>query len=192
MSTQFQWVFDNAESINFNRRAIVAQTTTRSGITRTASRGGQIWRFEVSMPEGMSWTAARPYIEGIDAADRFTPNLIQINNPGYNSWLTTSQTGLATTQGTWTNGNRVVTLGHQLAIGDIVQLGTGYIYSITGVSSGSATLNRPVIDADGSGTVTIGPGVTWTLLCSELPQWNIFARDQVSWSGPFRFTEVMI
>ena len=190
MSTQFQWVFDNAATINFNRRAIVAQTTTRSGITRTASRGGQIWRFEVKMPDGMNWQQARPYIEGIDQADRFTPNLIQINNAGYNSWLTPSLTGVTSTSGSWTQGTRVVSFANTLDVGDIVQLGTGHIYSVTGVS-GSTTLNRPVLDATGSGTVTVGPGVTWTLLCSELPQWTIMARDQVQWDGVFKFTEVM-
>ena len=183
-------MFDNAATINFNRRAIVAQTTTRSGITRTASRGGQIWRFEVKMPDGMSWQQARPYIEAIDQADRFTPNLIQINNAGYNSWLTPSLTGTTITTGSWTQGTRVISLSANVAVGDILQLGTGHIYSVTGVS-GTVTLNRPVLDATGSGTVIVGPGVTWTLLCSELPQWTIMARDQVSWSGPFQYTEVM-
>jgi|TARA_R110000796_G_scaffold78978_1_gene175913 hypothetical protein len=31
---------------------------------------------------------------------------------------------------------------------------------------------------------------TWTVICVEFPEWTIFARDQVSWSGAFVFYEV--
>lgn len=31
---------------------------------------------------------------------------------------------------------------------------------------------------------------TWTVICVQFPEWTIFARDQVSWSGPFVFYEV--
>jgi hypothetical protein len=30
----------------------------------------------------------------------------------------------------------------------------------------------------------------YTIICVDFPQWTIFARDQVGWSGPFRFVEV--
>lgn len=32
---------------------------------------------------------------------------------------------------------------------------------------------------------------SWTVLCIDFPQWTIFARNQVSWSGPFVFVEVV-
>lgn len=32
---------------------------------------------------------------------------------------------------------------------------------------------------------------TYTVRCVEFPEWTIFARDQVSWSGPFVFQEVL-
>lgn len=32
---------------------------------------------------------------------------------------------------------------------------------------------------------------TYTVRCIEFPEWTIFARDQVSWSGPFVFIEVL-
>lgn len=191
MSTQFQWVFDNAETINFNRRAVVASTTTRSGIVRTATRGGQIWRFEVKLPDGISWTTARPYIEAIDAADKFTTGLVQINNSGYNTWLTKSLTGISSTTGSWTLGSKVVTTVATLSAGDIIQLGSGKVYSVVSSVGTTTTVNRPVLDSTGSGTITIGPGVTWQVYCVDLPQWTIFSRDQVSWSGPFIFYEVV-
>ena len=32
---------------------------------------------------------------------------------------------------------------------------------------------------------------TYTVRCTTFPEWTIFARNQVSWSGPFIFTEVL-
>jgi hypothetical protein len=31
---------------------------------------------------------------------------------------------------------------------------------------------------------------TYTVRCVEFPEWTLFARNQVSWSGPFVFVEV--
>jgi len=37
----------------------------------------------------------------------------------------------------------------------------------------------------------VNPGTdeTYTVLCVEFPEWTIFARNQVSWSGPFVFQQ---
>lgn len=40
----------------------------------------------------------------------------------------------------------------------------------------------------------VDPGVSeedYEVICVQFPQWTIFARDQVSWSGPFVFVEVV-
>ncbi len=37
----------------------------------------------------------------------------------------------------------------------------------------------------------IDPLESINIICVELPQWTIFARDQVSWSGAFIFYEVL-
>lgn len=39
----------------------------------------------------------------------------------------------------------------------------------------------------------VNPGVNekYTVRCVDFPQWTIFARNQVSWSGPFVFVEVI-
>ena len=67
-------------------------------------------------------------------------------------------------------------------------------------------LAKPYIDAIEAagrhtpGTVTITPAtygawftttptVTYTVICTNLPQWNVFARNQVSWDGAFEFIE---
>ena len=202
-TTAFQYVFNNAESINFNRKAVVASTTTRSGIVRTASRGGQIWRFEVKLPDGIRWSDARGYIEKIDAADRYTDGNVQINNAGYNSYLTTYQGNCAgNPAASWVQGATSITLtsgqaasGFNFKAGDIIQLGSsGKVYSVTAdvaYNSNSVPVNRPILDATGSGTLVKGPNVTWNVICQDLPQWTIFSRDQVSWSGPFVFSEVV-
>ena len=83
----YQWVFDNAESVSINRRKVVGQTITRSNVVRAVGRGGQAWRFEVKMPDGMLWDEARPYIEAIDQADKVYEALVKMNNPGYTPWL---------------------------------------------------------------------------------------------------------
>jgi hypothetical protein len=205
-TTAFQYVFDNAESISINRRSTTAQTISRNNTVRTVSRGGNVWRFEVALPAGIRWSEARPYIEAIEAADRFTAGTVQINNSGYNSWLTNYQGSAVSTTGFYaqvTNGyanatitaNPTVSGAYKFKAGDIVQVGTtGNVYSVTtnvAYNSNDITFNRPVLDTTGNVALTVGPAVTWTVICTEMPRWSIFARDQVSWSGPFVFYEVV-
>jgi hypothetical protein len=82
----FQWVFNNAESISINKRAVVGQTITRNQTVRAVSRGAAIRRFTVKLPD-MRWSDVATYIQALDAADKFTKETIQINNSGYNSWM---------------------------------------------------------------------------------------------------------
>jgi hypothetical protein len=39
--------------------------------------------------------------------------------------------------------------------------------------------------------VAPGSNLTYTVRCIEVPTWTLFARNQVSWSGEFVFTEVL-
>ena len=207
-TTAFQYVFDNAESISFDRRAVTAQTISRDNTVRTVSRGGQTWRFTVRLPDGIRWSDARPYIEAIDAADRYTTGNVQLSNAGYTSWLNAYRGSAATTTGFYANvntgwanatitANPAVVSGYKFRAGDIVQVGTaGNVYSITSdvaYNSNVVTFNRAVRDITanvGSNVaLTVGPAVTWTVICTQLPTWSIFARDQVSWSGEFVFYE---
>lgn len=41
------------------------------------------------------------------------------------------------------------------------------------------------------GNVNPGTDETYTVRCVDFPEWTIFARDQVSWSGSFAFVEVL-
>jgi hypothetical protein len=130
---------------------------------------------------------------------------VQLNNAGYNSWLTPYQgtaANPAAIAASWTQGGNTITLtsgqaasGYNFRAGDVLQLGTsGRVYSVVAdvaFGSNTVTLNRAVIDATGSGTLITGVNVTWSVICTELPKWTIFARDQVSWSGNFVFFEDM-
>ena len=204
-TTAFQWIFDRAQTISVDKRAVVAQTQTRDQTVRAISRGGQVWRFDVRLPDGLIWTDARPYLEGIDRADRFTPTQIQINTPGYANWLYAYQgdcAGRAGWTGSWTQGATTMTLTstpaatqYRLRANDLIQLGSGHVYSVVSdVAAGAATatLNRPIIDATGSGTIAVGPDVTWTVICTAMPAWTIQRRNQISWSGSFHFVESMV
>jgi hypothetical protein len=41
------------------------------------------------------------------------------------------------------------------------------------------------------GNIDPGTDNTYQVICVDFPQWTIFSRDQVSWSGAFRFVEVV-
>jgi hypothetical protein len=207
-TTAFQYIFDNAAQISINKRAVVAQSITRDQTVRTVSRGGQVWRFDVTMPSGMLWSEARPYIEAIDAADRFTTGQVQINNSGYNSWLMPYQGNSANTTGfaaDVTQGTNTITLtssptttsGYKFKTGDLIQLGSsGKVYSVASnvaYNSNTVTLNRPVLDSTATGvSLVVGPSVTFNVVCLEIPNWVISQRNVVSWSGSFKFTEALV
>jgi hypothetical protein len=208
MTTAFQYIFDNAETISIDRKAVVAQTVTRDQTVRTISRGGKVWRFDVKLPDGIAWSSARPYIESIDYADRYTVGTVQINNAGYNAWLTNYQGTSANSTGFYANytlGATTLTLvtsptttsGYKFRRGDVVQLGTNNrVYTVAAdvaYNSNSVTVNRPILDATATNVnLIVGPNVTWSVVCTELPTWTIFSRDQVSWSGSFKFVEYML
>lgn len=124
----FQWIFDNAESVSINNRALVGQTITRNQTVRATSRGPGIWKFTVTLPNGMEWNKVASYIAAIDTADRFTTETVAFTNTGYTSWI------------------------H----------------------------NGPLTS-----------GQSWEVICTQMPEWTISGRNQVSWSGPFVFYEVV-
>lgn len=204
MTTAFQTVIDYAESISINKTRKVAQTTSRDGVVRSTSLGGQTWEFEVKMPDGIPWTTMRPLIEKIEALDRTTTGTIRINKAGH-SWINGYQGNFASTgsiTASYSTGNTitiisspVLSTGFKFRSGDLVQLGTnGKVYSVVDDVTPAqtvVTLNRPVRDNTGTHQLIVGQAVSWQVICVELPRWEIFARNQVRWSGPFRFAEVV-
>ena len=203
-TTAFQTVIDYAESISINKRGVVSQTTSRDQTVRSTSRGGQVWRFDVKLPDGIPWQTLRGPIEAIENADRYTNANISLNTTGTLDWFMKYQGNSASTVGfvgTATQGNVTLTLtaspattsGNKFLAGDLIQLGTtGKVYSVVNnvaFNSNVVTLNRPVLDSTGSKTLTVGPNVIFKVICVSLPNWTIFSRDQVSWDGNFTFYE---
>lgn len=204
MTTAFQKVIDYAESISINKRGVVSQTISRDQTVRSTSRGGQVWRIDVKMPDGIAWQTLRGPIEAIENADRYTSANISLNTSGTLDWFMKYQGNSVSTTGfvgTATQGNVTLTLtaspttssGHKFRAGDLIQLGTtGKVYSVVSdvaFNSNVVTLNRPVLDSSGSKTLVVGPNVIFKVICTNLPNWTIFARDQVSWDGTFTFYE---
>jgi hypothetical protein len=204
MTTAFQTVIDLAESISINKLKKVGQTISRDGVVRSTSLGGQYWEFEVKLPDGMPWTTMRPLIERMEGLDRTQQGVIRINKAGH-SWLTGYQGNYSTVASivaNYTSSNTVnivsgpvLNSGFRFRAGDLIQLGTsGRVYSVADdvpANSTTVTLNRPVRETAGNYTLLVGQAVSWNVICVDFPQWTVFARDQVSWSGAFRFVEVV-
>jgi hypothetical protein len=206
-TTAFQTIIDYAESISINKRGIVSQTISRDQTVRSTTRGGQVWRFDVKMPDGIAWTDLRGSIEALENADRHTNGNISLNTTGTLDWFMNYQGDSISTTGfvgNVTQGNVNLTLtasptttsGYKFRAGDLIQLGSGAkVYTVTSdvaYNSNSVTLNRPVIDATGSKTLIVGPNVVFKVICTQFPNWTIFARNQVSWDGTFTFYEDLI
>lgn len=204
MTTAFQTVIDYAETLSINKKRKVAQTTSRDGTVKSTSLGGQVWEFEVKLPDGPAWTTFRPLIERMEALDRTTVGTIQINKAAH-SWISGYQGNLTNITGvnvSYTSGNTVtitsgatLASGYRFRSGDLIQLGTsGSVYSVVDdvlFNQNTVTLHRPVREAAGSYLLKIGQNVTWNVICVQFPNWTLFARDQVSWSGPFVFAEAI-
>jgi len=201
----FQTVVDNAETISIERKAVVASTQSRNGTVRTVSRGGSVWQFTVKLPDGPRWTDYRQTVSLIEKSDRYTSETIQFNNTGH-SWIFGYQGNSVNYTGftaTWTQGATTITLtaspttssGFKFRAGDIIQLGTtGKVYTVAAdvaFNSNTVTLHRPIIDSTGTGSLRVAENCQFTVICKEFPNWTLMARDQISWSGPFVFVEVL-
>jgi hypothetical protein len=203
----FQWIIDRAESISIDRQDIVGQTITRNQTVRATSRGAGVWKFTVKVPDGISWTELRPYISQSEKLGRTTVAPISINATGH-SWISKYQGNSVNSTdfvASITTGSATITLttspttssGYKFRAGDFIQLGsTGRVYTVAAdvaFNSNTVTLHRAVIDATATGVaLRVGPNCSWNVICTDFPQWQMFSRDQISWTGPFVFYESMV
>lgn len=204
----FQWIFDNAETISINKRAVVAQSITRGNRVKASKIGGQTWRFDVKLPDGMRWSDWRGYIEAHEALDMYTTANVSISNTGY-SYINGYQgdsgnivvkylSDVNPTTLTITSGDSITSGEYYFKRGDWLQLGTtGHVYSVTAdVAHDSANIivNRPVIETASNVTTyttQLGQAVTFNVICVAMPNWTLFGYDQVQWDGVFTFYEVV-
>jgi len=201
--SDFQWVFDNAESISVDRNPIVGQSITRNQTVRSVSRGSGIWKFTVKMPDGFQWTVARPYVSKLEALGKFSTGTIQLNTTGQ-GWIAQYQGNSVNTTGfycTAVNGASSITLttspttssGYKFRAGDLIQIGsTPTVYTVASdcvYNSNTVNLNRAVETAGTNLNLKVGPAVTWTVVCTALPSWTLVDYNRVAWNGTFTFYE---
>jgi hypothetical protein len=202
----FQWIIDNAETVSIDRRQIVASTQARDGTVRAVSRGGQAWKFVVKLPDGPKWTDYRQQISITEKLDKVTTGTFKFSDTGHR-WLVGYQGNSANYTGfvaSATKNSPTLTLttspstssGFKFRAGDFIQLGnSGKVYTVAAdvpFNSNTVTLHRPVLDATASYTLRVAENCEWTVICTQFPQWTLFARDQISWDGPFIFVENLV
>lgn len=202
----FQYIFDNAAQIRMDTHPVVAQSRTRSNVVKSVERGGDTWRFIVTMPQGQKWSEVRSKIALIEALGKTTSDTIQINNAGYNDWLTAYQGDSDVTAGfqvntisgktcqisTYGAGHNLTASEYTFKAGDLIQLGSGHTYKVAAdviYPATTVTLNRTIIESDATYSINIGPACSFTVKCTTLPAWIIFDRDLVQFNGQFVFEE---
>jgi hypothetical protein len=209
----FQWIIDNAESISLVKRPVVSQTVSRDQRIRTVSRGGNVWKFAVKMPDTMLWSSSRGYLEYNESA-LLAPQTINFAKSSYD-WITKYR-GDATTTTTMTFkyttaqaasdttkfelGNVPGATGSTVfRAGDLVQAtGSNYVYSVasTVVKSATTTLvsvHRSILNTPSATAVIlkVGPAVAWQVICTSMPTWTLIGKDLISINGSFEFQEVI-
>jgi len=199
----FQWIFDKASNLSINKQPTVAQSVTRNNRVSAVVKGGDTYRFTVTMPAGLPYEENRSYIEAYEALGRYTVDPVSIpqsyitgyrgvatNTTGWTAYVSATQPAKIHSISpvvTPTNGDKI------LAAGDYVQLGTGNTYTVVEDvvwPNSTATLHRNIHET-GAVTLTLGSAVTWDVICTSMPAWNIFDYNLVNWQGEFVFYEVV-
>jgi hypothetical protein len=202
----FQWIMDSATALSIDGRGVVAATTTRENVIRSVSRGGRVWKFNVTPSPGKTYTESRPYLARLDQMDRITIADINFNHAGFENiigylgngtggFTVVVPAGTSVTTCTITAGS--LPSGYVCRAGDWLQIGaTGSVYQVvTDPAAGNGatvTLNRPIDEAAGSYTGYFGANVTWSVVCVQRPVWQLVpagANMLVNWSGDFVFYE---
>lgn len=201
MTTAYQEVFDRATSLSINKRRKVSQTQSRSGVIKTTSVGGQVWEFEVRLPDGPRFSDYRSIIQDMETLDRVNTGEVSIPQSyiaGTVGGLGVSGTiNVAATQGgtSLTVNTNTSDSNFRLKKGDYIQLGTsGKVYAVTNDQAsltGVIGVHRPLLDVTANYDLVIGTNVVWDVICVQWPNYTIFGYDQVSWSGPFIFVEAI-
>jgi len=212
-----QNIINGAQQIEIDRRRMVGQSISRSQRIKTAERStGQPWKFKVTPPAQLPWTASRGVIEVIDLNDRVNEYTISLNdNPGMN-YITAYQGEMSQVQldaltiSTSTTSTLVLTTlptTSSTAVlfkpGDIIQPeNSRYPYSVTSEvlrgssSTVSVPLNRAIITSEGINLMTqgvkVGNSATWKVIVTGLPTYTLIPMRQVQYTGDFELVEKII
>ena len=74
----FQWIIDGAETLSLDKKQMIGQTETRSGVIRSVSRGVMPVRITVKYPDGPRWSDIKNDIASATALDRYQTATITI------------------------------------------------------------------------------------------------------------------
>lgn len=208
-----QTIIDSAQSITINRRAVVAQSVSRSQQIKTAERGYRVWKFTVSPSPGLKWENYRGMIEAIDNKDKITETQISLANNANMGWTVAYQGEF--TQGALDAITISSVTGNSLTLttlptvssttiafkaGDYIQPdGSRYPYTVVNTvlrGSGNTitlTVNRGMI-ADitlANAGILVGSQVTWRVVPVMLPDYTLTPGRFIAWSGDFELMEVI-
>jgi hypothetical protein len=82
MGTEYQWVFDRAETISVDTRPNILQTISRNGTIRSTNLGGNVNRFEVKVPDGIPYNEIKNRLIDIQTVDRHTATNVTVTLDG--------------------------------------------------------------------------------------------------------------
>ena len=212
-----QNIIDKAQQIEIDRRKIISQSISRSQRIKTAERStAQPWKFKITPPGSLPWSASRGFIEVIDFNDRNTEYTISLNNnsgmnyiTSYLGSITQGQLNSLTIQAV---GTSTITITGMPAVnsstvifakGDLIQPNNSrYPYTVVdtvirgATTTTSVTVNRPIITSEGI-TLTgeglkVGNSCTWRVLVSGLPTYQLVPMQRVQYTGDFELVEKII
>jgi len=212
-----QNIIDKAQQIEIDRRKIISQSISRSQRIKTAERStAQPWKFKVTPPGMLPWTASRGFIEVIDFNDRATEYEISLNNnsgmnyiTSYMGEITQGQLNSLTIQSTGTStititGLPSVSSGTVIfARGDLIQpANSRYPYTVVNpvlrglTTTTSVTLHRAIITSEGINLVgqalKVANSCTWKVIVSALPTYQLVPMQRVQYTGDFELIEKII
>jgi hypothetical protein len=212
-----QYIIDNAQQIEIDRRRMVGQTVSRSQRIKTAERStAQPWKFRVTPPAQIPWTTGRVVAEAISAGDRVAEYEISLNNSSGMNYITAYQGGMTAPQRaaltisstgtstlTLTNLPSVSTTTVLFAAGDIIQpANSRYPYAVTDTivrgasTTTNVTLNRPLITSEGISligqTLLIGNSCTWQVVLTIIPTYTLIYGQRMQYNGDFELIEKII
>ena len=79
-----QKVFDNASSIQIDKRRLAGHTLSRSGRLKTLSVASAVpWQFKVRLSDGLRYSENREFLNDLDQLDRVFPERINIGQSNF-------------------------------------------------------------------------------------------------------------
>lgn len=213
-----QNIIDKAQQIEIDRRRVVGQTISRSQRIKTAERStAQPWKFKITPPGSLPWTASRGFMEVINLNDRVAEYEVSLSNsPGmsyitaYQGSFSSAQLNSITIHSAGTSSFLLTNLPGGMPAGtvifqpgDLIQpVNSRYPYSVVSTvtrgvnTTTSVTLNRPVITSENitlvGNQLKVGNSCTWRVVVSGLPTFQLIPMRQVQYTGDFELIERII